>query len=197
VGVKFFSLQTLVLTAATVFAVCCGLSVPARAITYPVPGTYLITGTLSDGTTVSGEFTIDVYGYLYPFTSITTLPGTFSDASTAPGQTYAIPGSYVNTYPGEIILANGYSDNLVIAFQNPIGTPGIDPIVLGLPNSFECNCFLSDTNAYLSGPERYFTAGDIVATPLPVSWVMLLSGFVGLALFAFRGAKSSAATAAA
>jgi hypothetical protein len=35
------------------------------------------------------------------------------------------------------------------------------------------------------------------ATPLPSTWLMLLSGFVGLGLFAYRGTKKNAATLAA
>ena len=34
--------------------------------------------------------------------------------------------------------------------------------------------------------------GDLAATPLPSTWLMLLSGFVGLGLFAYRGTKKNA-----
>jgi hypothetical protein len=40
--------------------------------------------------------------------------------------------------------------------------------------------------------------GDVVsATPLPSSWLMLLSGFVGLGFFAYRGSKKGSAALAA
>jgi hypothetical protein len=38
---------------------------------------------------------------------------------------------------------------------------------------------------------------DVQLTPLPTSWIMLLSGFVGLSFFAFCGAKRSTAALAA
>ena len=39
--------------------------------------------------------------------------------------------------------------------------------------------------------------GTVNATPLPSTWLMLLSGFVGLGFFAYRGTKKAAALAAA
>jgi hypothetical protein len=41
------------------------------------------------------------------------------------------------------------------------------------------------------------TLTPTAATPLPSTWLMLLSGFVGLGFFAYRGAKKNAATLAA
>jgi hypothetical protein len=37
---------------------------------------------------------------------------------------------------------------------------------------------------------------NLATTPLPSTWLMLLSGFVGLGLFAYRGTKKGSATAA-
>ena len=39
--------------------------------------------------------------------------------------------------------------------------------------------------------------GTLTTTPLPTTWLMLLSGFVGLGLFAYRGSKKSAGAFAA
>ena len=50
-----------------------------------------------------------------------------------------------------------------------------------------------------SGPDgKYIGLDDVVVTPtpLPSTWLMLLSGFVGLGFFAYRGTKKNAAALA-
>jgi hypothetical protein len=49
-------------------------------------------------------------------------------------------------------------------------------------------------NDLFSGANIQFSA---VATPLPSTWIMLLSGFVGLGFFAYRGTKKNTASLAA
>jgi hypothetical protein len=48
-----------------------------------------------------------------------------------------------------------------------------------------------DVNTNFNG-----TYSIVAATPLPSTWLMLLSGFAGLGFFAFRGAKKNIALAA-
>ena len=50
-----------------------------------------------------------------------------------------------------------------------------------------------------SGPviETGFVGSELSATPLPATWLMLLSGFVGLSFFAHRGTKKNSAALAA
>jgi len=48
------------------------------------------------------------------------------------------------------------------------------------------------TGVYQQGPELL----TISETPLPSTWLMLLSGFVGLGFFAYRGAKKNVAALA-
>jgi hypothetical protein len=41
------------------------------------------------------------------------------------------------------------------------------------------------------------SSNPVAATPLPTTWLMLLSGFVGLGFFAYRGMKKNTAALAA
>jgi len=53
------------------------------------------------------------------------------------------------------------------------------------------------TDYYLEGARLEGTLVGGTATPLPSTWLMLLSGFVGLGFFAYRGTKKRTAIAAA
>ena len=82
--------------------------------------------------------------------------------------------------------------------------PSITLATLGTQGWYTCCSFngltfpTSNSNGDLrlfAGPNFEFTAA---ATPLPSTWLMLLSGFVGLGFFAYRGTmKRTAAIAAA
>jgi hypothetical protein len=49
----------------------------------------------------------------------------------------------------------------------------------------------------LAGNESFAPTFLPAATPLPTTWLMLVSGFVGLGFFAYRGTKKNSAVPAA
>ncbi len=191
----------LALVAATTVAVYRGASAPANAVTYPVPGTYIVTGTLNDGGTVSGEFTINVYGYLSAPTSVTTTPG-----SVLGGQAYTIPPLNPNfqpiTFASSVQFTYNYSPTLQITFLNPIGAGVVDPILIGFANagnSFECDVGLGGycTNGFDPTTGRYFLSGEAVATPLPAALPLFVGGLGVVSLLARRRKRKHAAALAA
>ena len=184
--------RSLSLVAVTLVGVCCGINAPARAITWNVSGAF------NDGGTFSGNFNIDVYGFLNspPNTSITTAPGSLLTF----GQTYSVPGAYVWTYPNavEFIVPGvlGSQEELYIQFQNPIANlAAIDPITYG----FECvgwSCGFPNPDSYTADTRfiNFPEAGpspEAVATPLPSTLTMLIAGFIGLGFLAYRGTKKN------
>jgi hypothetical protein len=58
----------------------------------------------------------------------------------------------------------------------------------------------ADQEVYATGPLGQHVTGvwsAVATTPLPSTWLMLLSGFFGLGLLAYRGTKKRTALAAA
>jgi hypothetical protein len=74
-------------------------------------------------------------------------------------------------------------------------TAGTWGVGTAFPNVSDTLPFNSNSNLGLQLDYTVFTAAG--ATPLPSTWLMLLSGFVGLGFFAYRGTKKRAAIAAA
>jgi hypothetical protein len=107
------------------------------------------------------------------------------------GATYAIPGSFPNGgVPANAFdITNGFFQNLQITFENPLTTPGIDPILIGT-TSFECyawSCPGPDTGQP-GADTRYFTAGSATsasATPLPAS-LPLMGSMLGAGYWLLR-----------
>ena len=126
-------------------------------------------------------------------------------------------------YTGQVLWSNG-GQSVTYTFGSPVSAFGIfvepdlfqtDTISMTLSDGST----LSQTPNGSGGAEFYgyvdppsitgftiqdlssddFAVGDafVAATPLPSTWLMLLSGFLGLGLFAYRGSKKSAAALAA
>ena len=179
----------------------------AKAITWNLSDV-----SLSDGGTLSGTFTLNSDGYF----------GSYNLASTSGSlhfsETYVSPGPVapnINTTSpptaGNMIVyfPNDFPEigALQLTFAHSLSIPGIDPIVIGEADSFEClgsySCaFTGDpTNpyGYGGGPiwttdTRFVESGDAVATPLPPTWTMLLIGLVGVGFTVYRRRPSDLRT---
>lgn len=177
---------------------------------------------LTDGGALSGTFTIDQYGYLGSYNLTTTIGGEgFSESYISPAPVSGgvnttsppVAGNVLTLFPND----SGYTGELQLTFANSLSTPGINPIVIGNAASFEClgsfSCYLTgqtvvypwgtfgptfslDTR-YVGSGDASFAAATSFATPLPSTWLMLLSGFVGLGFFVYRGTKNNSAAIAA
>ena len=96
--------------------------------------------------------------------------------------------SFYNLEPSQVITINGapltITQTLTTYALNLLGVSQVN--ISGLPDG-----------GYWLADNLVFTT-DVVVTPLPATWLMLLGGFAGLGFFAYRGTrKDSAAFAAA
>jgi PEP-CTERM motif len=138
---------------------------------------YIVSATFDDLTTLSGFFDVNIYNQLTNWDLITTggtLPGyEYTPASTS------LSGCVGNCFSFNLPIYNG---GLMLTFANPIGSFGPDPIVGGGP-SWENLSFT------IGGPPiRYVAVESGVATgvPEPATWAMMLLGFLGVGLAAYR-----------
>ena len=165
---------------------------------------YVLSGvTFDDGGTATGSFTINTSGYLESYNITTTLGSTisgYSYTSPAPNAGQIVP----NSPPASGILVfpnvDPYEAQLELKFQNPFGSPGVDPILTG-PSptgpSFECtgsfSCYLTGQTSAgggpLYGPTRFVTEGFATAVPEASTWAMMILGFLAVG-FAAYGRKS-------
>jgi hypothetical protein len=153
--------------------------------------TYLVTGVFNDGTTLSGDFVIDAYGYLSGW-NLTTQDGLISGYDYTPSTT-VLGGCGANC------LNFGRNDpayygGLQLTFTTPLGSYG--------PVAVDTNPSASWENlSWTAGgePLRYFVNNsDIVVTGVPEAstWAMLLVGFAGLGLAGYRASRKGGAVAA-
>ena len=150
--------------------------------------TYIVSGTFDDSTSLSGQITVNVYGYVdLASLQLTTLNGTISPyvytAATAdPDGCGTNCVGYGRTNPP-------YFGGLQLTFTNPLGSSGSDPIIGGAGGPSWEN--LSYT---IGGPPiRYLVTGVATAVPEPATWAMLIAGFVGLGAVGYRRARTVAA----
>ena len=153
--------------------------------------TYIISGVFDDATTLSGEFTVDVYGYVeLSSLSLTTVDGTIAGyvytASTAdPDGCGTNCAGYGRTSPP-------YLGGLQLTFMNPLGSSAPDPIIGG-----EGGPSWENLSYTIGGPPiRYLASG--VATPIvpePATWAMMLLGCAGLSFAGYRAQRRTAAGA--
>ena len=119
-------------------------------------------------------------------TSPGTIAATFTDTST-------------NSPPGNGVFINGVTTTaLIVAYVDPTftGSTMTGWALSSSPSDWFAIGF-NDNGSGDSDFDDLMVVGQISATPLPSTWIMLLSGFVGLGLIAYRGAKRNATLAAA
>jgi len=145
---------------------------------------WLVNATFDDGTTLTGTFTVNVYGYLESANLQTDTNGVFTafdyttaDSSVATG---TFPPYYIDFQPG-------YQSDLHVVFADAltVGAPN-NPIETG-GSSYECqgsfSCF--DLGG---GNTRYIESGFASEVPEPATWALALVGFAGLGA-ALRGRR--------
>ena len=146
---------------------------------------WTVSGTFDDGTTLTGTFTTDVYGYLEHNYSLTTQSeGAFTDFTYNPSDSYFSNGTfYVDFQPR-------YEQDLHLVFADSLSVPNLNnPLVGGGPSgggpSYECqgsfSCYIPS-----GGPIRYIDAGFASAVPEPATWAMMLLGFLGMGFVGYR-----------
>jgi hypothetical protein len=164
---------------------------------------YVLSGVqFDDGGTLTGSFTLNMYGYLESYSLTSTLGTTitgYSYESPAPAAGGIIP----NSPPGSGILLfpniNPEQSALQLTFKFPFSSLGVDPIVTGssgpsweCEGSYSCQFTGQLTNVYgygggpIWGPTRFVTEGIATAVPEASTWMMLLLGFAGVGFFAYR-----------
>jgi hypothetical protein len=137
---------------------------------------WTVSGTFDDGGSLSGQFTINVYGYLENNFSLTTTSG-----SLLPGFVYNSSDSYYSNGIFYVDFQPGYTADLHLLFTNSLLVASKNnPIIGGAGGpSYECqgsySCYLPS-----GGDTRYFTSGAASAVPELSTWAMMLLGFAGL-----------------
>jgi hypothetical protein len=143
---------------------------------------WTVDATFTDGTTVTGTFVTNVYGYLESNYSLTTEAfGPF------PGFTYNSSDSYYSNGTFYVDAQPGYEQDLHLQFSDPLNVVNPDnPIVGGnLGPSYECvgsySCYVPS-----GGSTRYIDGGFASSVPEPSTWALLLVGFLGVGFAAYR-----------
>jgi hypothetical protein len=171
-------LQGLVLVAAALgFSLAGNMSEAKADIVWTVNGSFI------GGGTVSGTFTLDVYGFLENNFSITTTAGGgFS------GFTYNASDSYYSNGNFYVDFQPGYIQDLHLAFVDSLLVPSANnPISGGLGGpSYECVGSFSCYTQPSDGAYRYIGTGFASAAPEPATWAMMVLGFLGVGFLAYR-----------
>jgi hypothetical protein len=153
--------------------------------------TWLVNGVFDDTGTLSGEFTIDQYGFLLNNFNLQTTSGTL-----LPGFDYNSSDSYYSNGTFYVDAQPGYQADLHLQFTDSLDVASLNnPIMGGAPGpSWECqgsfSCFVPS-----GGETRYLASGVASAVPEPATWAMMLVGFAGLGFAGYRKSRSVLRTA--
>jgi hypothetical protein len=160
-------------------------ALPARAdITY-----VLENAVFTDGTTATGFFTLNVYGYLETVDIVTTA-GTAASSAIMTGATYTNPASayFFGQSPpvDDIAFGSSAGYQIVLNVSNLLTQidSGPDPLITGsgnypsLAGSYE-ECFSNTCGGPAFGDVRLLVSGDLVV-PEPASMLLLIVGLVAL-----------------
>src|SRR5665213_580410 len=119
---------------------------------------YSVSGVFDDGATLSGKFSVNTYGdVIYTSLDLITTTGT----SAVSNYTYTSATSFPDggcsasnciTY-GRLVPP--YFGAIELAFQNPLGSVAVDPIVVGANSWENLSYTLGDA------PIRYLTSGSV------------------------------------
>ena len=133
-----------------------------------------VAGTFSDGTSLSGKFTTDVYGYVHDWDLFTQANGAFTAFEYNSATSYRSSGNFFVDFQAQ----PGYTSDLHLEFNNDLTVPSPHDFIVDA-TSYECQnnsfCFVPEF-----GPTRYLTGGvaDFASTvPEPATWAMLILGF--------------------
>ena len=150
---------------------------------------WTVTGTFDDGSSLSGSFTTNVYGYLENNYSLTT-----SIARSVHRLYFHSSDSYYSNGTFYVDFQPGYQQDLHLTFLDSLTVNSNNPLVGGAGGpSYECqgsySCYIP-----AGGAVQYINSGFASAVPEPSTWAMMILGFAGLGFMAYR--RSSAILAA-
>ena len=157
----------------TIAAACMALGLAGAPAAASADTTWLVNATFTDGTPVTGKFTLDTYGYLTS-ASLTTEPfGAF------PGYTYTLADSSVSNGDFYVDFQPGYQGDLHLVFADDLTVPSENNPIVAAGASYECQGSFSCYD--LGGGEtRFIGSGSAAFVPEPAAWALALVGFAGL-----------------
>jgi len=153
-----------------------GLAIVAAALGFSLAGNmseakadvvWTVDGSFIGGGTVSGTFTLNVYGFIENNFSITTTAG-----GGFPGFTYNASDSYYSNGNFYVDFQPGYIQDLHLAFLDSLLMPNSNnPIIGGSGGpSYECIGSYSCYTQPSDGAYRYIGTGFASAAPEPATW---------------------------
>jgi hypothetical protein len=177
-------------TTAAVFVIAAQIWSASPTLANPV--TYDLTGTLSDGGTVAGTFTVDAGSLTaYDFTLPTTLPDPVSHEIVLTNSFPATSFISLAALP-QIQIGNYYYDSgtyfyTVLNLQlNSLPVDSV-PTSLGFSSLLQAPLFGSNWDYIGFFQSGTITLADTVAAvPEPSTWAMLLLGFAGVGVMSYR-----------
>ena len=157
-------------------AVCAAAGLAAAPSMASADTEWLVNATFDDGTTLTGTFVVNVYGYLESANLQTDTNGAFTAFD------YKTTNSSVATgvsSPYYIDFQPGYQSDLHVVFADALTVGSQDnPIVIG-GASFECQGSFSCFDGG-GGNTRFIGSGSAQAVPEPAVWALIFAGFAGL-----------------
>ncbi|MGH7023250.1 MAG: PEP-CTERM sorting domain-containing protein [Caulobacteraceae bacterium] len=146
---------------------------------------WLVNATFDDGTTLTGTFVVNAYGYLQSANLQTDTKGVFT------GFDYTVADSYVASdgvdSPSYIDFQPGYQSDLRIEFADALTVGSPDNPIVTDDASYECQGSFSCYDLG-GGNTRYIDSGFATEVPEPAIWALILTGFAGLGA-ALRGRR--------